>query len=35
VAWCAKAIGRQFDEDYQLEAGAYSSLTGPQIGRLP
>jgi hypothetical protein len=35
IGWCAKAIWRPFDADYQLETGVYSPLTGPQIGRLP
>ena len=34
IGWCAKAVGRPFDTDYQLESGVYSLLTGSQIGRL-
>lgn len=33
--WCSLAIGRPFDEKYQLAEGDYLDLTRPQIDALP
>lgn len=33
--WCSRAIGRPFDEKYQLAEGDYLDLTRPQIDALP
>ena len=33
--WCSRAIGRPFDEKYQLAEGEYFDLTRPQIDALP
>jgi hypothetical protein len=33
--WCSKAIGRDFDDTYQLANGTYFEVTRPQIDALP
>jgi len=33
-AWCAKAIGASLGDEYRLETGGYSTITGAQIGDL-
>lgn len=34
-AWCARAIGLEATELWQLECGAQSVITGPQLASLP
>lgn len=31
MAWCASAIGASLDDEYRLETGIYSVITGPQL----
>ncbi len=33
--WCSRAIGREFDDVYQLTNGRYFDVTRPQIDSLP